>query len=138
MDLNASQAALLRAGYSARTAPPQGSRLLKNVDVQAAIATQQSQQLQAVEVRIEDVLRDLKALELLIKHLGLAASDQHQHVHFTPEQLSRMTDQQLDRVEAAYTVIAALEQEVMAAEAQRVSFSARAGDSISSDAAHPR
>ena len=61
VDLNATQAAL-RAGYSARTAPQQGSRLLKNVDVQAAIATQQSQQLEAVEVRIEDVLRDLKAI----------------------------------------------------------------------------
>ena len=61
VDLNASQAAL-RAGYSPRTAPQQGSRLLKNVDVQAAIATQQSQQLQAVEVCIEDVLRDLKAI----------------------------------------------------------------------------
>ena len=160
VDLNASQAALLRAGYSARTAPPQGSRLLKNVDVQAAIATQQSQQLQAVEVRIEDVLRDLKAiahtdlqtlaaqsgiparwadklkaLELLMKHLGLAPPEQHQHlhhhVHFTPEQLNRMTDEQLDRVEAAYGEIVALEQEVAAAEAQRASFGARAADSIS-------
>ena len=27
----------------------------------------------------------------------------HQHVHFTPEQLNRMTDEQLDRTEAAYT-----------------------------------
>ena len=61
VDLNATQAAL-RAGYSPRTAPQQGSRLLKNVDVQAVIATQQSQKLQAVEVRIEDVLRDLKAI----------------------------------------------------------------------------
>ena len=38
VDLNATQAAL-RVGYSPRTAPQQGSRLLKNVDVQAAIAT---------------------------------------------------------------------------------------------------
>ena len=133
---------------------------MKNVDVQAAIATQQSQQLQAVEVRIEDVLRDLKAiahtdlqtlsaqswiparwadklkeLELLMKHLSLAAPEQHQHlhhhVHFTPEQVSRMTDEQLDRAEAPYTVIVALEQEVAADEAQRASFSARATDSIS-------
>ena len=131
VDLNAHQAAL-RAGYSPRTAAQQGSRLLKNVDVQAAIATQQAQQLEAVEVRIEDVLRDLKAiahtdlralsqqsgvparwadklkaLELLMKHLGLAAPEQHQHlhqhVHFTPEQLKRMTDDQLDRAEAGYT-----------------------------------
>ena len=159
VDLNASQAAL-RAAYSARTAPQQGSRLLKNVDVHAAIATQQNQQLEAVEVRIENVLRDLKAiahtdlqtlseqsripalwtdklkaLELLMKHLGLAAPEQHQHlhqhVHFTPEQLNRLTDEQLDRTEAAYTEIGALEQEVRAAEAQRASFSARAAASIS-------
>ena len=81
----------------------------------------------AVEVRIEDVLRDLKAiahtdlqtlseqsgiqarwadklkaLELLMKHLGLAAPEQHQYLHFTPEQLNRMTDEQLDRAGAAY------------------------------------
>ncbi len=166
VDLNATQAAL-RAGYSARTAPQQGSRLLKNAQVQAAIAGQQAQQLEAVEVRIEDVLRDLKAiahtdphvlseqsgvparwadklkaLELLMKHLGLAAPEQHQHVHqhvhFTPEHLNRMTDEQLDRTEAAYTVIAALEQEVASDEAQRARFSARAADSTSGDAAHPR
>ena len=35
---------------------------MKNAQVQAAISTQQAQQLEAVEVRIEDVLRDLKAI----------------------------------------------------------------------------
>ena len=63
-----------------------------------------------------------------MRHLGLAAPEQHQHVHFTPEQLNRMTDEQLDRTEAAYAEIVALEQEVAAAEAQRVSFSARAAE----------
>jgi len=57
-------------------------------------------------------------------------------VHFTPEQLNRMTDEQLDRVEAAYTEIVALEQEVAAA-AQRASFGARVADSTSRDAAQP-
>jgi len=52
----------------------------------------------------------------------------HQHEHFTPGQLSRMTVEQLDRAEAAYTVIVALEQEVAAAEAQRASFGARPTD----------
>ena len=56
-----------------------------------------------------------------MKHLGLAASEQHQHVHqhvhFTPEQLNRMTDDQLDRAEAAYTTLVALEQEVASADA---------------------
>ena len=166
VDLNATQAAV-RAGYSPKTAPQQGSRLFRNVVVQAAIATQQAQQLEAVEVRIEDVLRDLKAiahtdphvlseqsgvparwadklkaLELLMKYLGLAAPEQHQHVrqyvHFTPEQLNRMTDEQLDRTEGAYTVIVALEQEVASDEAQRARFSARAADSTSGDAAYTR
>jgi len=77
----------------------------------------------------------LKALELLMKHLGLAAPEQHrhlhQHVHFTPEQLNRMMDEQLDRVEAADAEIVALEQEVAAGEAQRASFGARAAGSIS-------
>ncbi len=120
-----------------------------------------------MNVRVEDVLRDLqeiahtdlqtlsaqsaiparwadklKALELFMKHLGLAAPEQHQHLHqhghFTPEQLNRMTDEQLDRTGAASAEIVALWQEVAAAEAQRVSFSARAGDSIPLDAAHPQ
>ena len=153
IDLNATQAAI-RAGYSRKTAQQQGSRLLTNVVVKRAIAAQQDRQLKSVEVRIEDVLHDLraiahtdlqtlteqsgvparwgdklKALELLMKHLGLAAPETHQHVHqhvhFTPEQLNRMTDEQLDRAKAAYTVIVALEQEVAADEAQRASFGAR-------------
>ena len=57
-----------------------------------------------------------------MKHLGLAAPAQHQHVHqhvhFTPEQLNRMTDEQLDRTEAAYTMLVALEEEVAADDAQ--------------------
>jgi len=66
-----------------------------------------------------------------MNHLGLASPEQYQQVHFPPEQLNRMTDQQLDRVEAAYAEIGALEEEVAAAEVQRASFGARAADSIS-------
>ena len=77
VDLNASQAAV-RAGYSPRTAAQRGSRLLKNVEVQAAIAIQQTQQHASVEVRIEDVLRDLKAiahtnLQILAEQSGVPA-----------------------------------------------------------------
>ena len=58
-----------------------------------------------------------------MKHLDLAAPEQHQyvhqHVHFTPEQLKWMTDEQLDRTEAAYTMLVALEQEVASDDAQR-------------------
>jgi hypothetical protein len=128
--------------------------------VKQAIAAQHATQLKAVEVRIEDVLRDvmaiahtdlhtlteqsgvparwtdkLKALELLMKHLGLAAPEQHQHVHqhvhFTPEQLNRMSDGQLDRAETAYETLASLEQEVAADEARRASFGARSRDALS-------
>ena len=49
-----------------------------------------------------------------------------------------MTDEQLDRTEAAYTMLVALEQEVVSDDAQRARFSARAADSTSGAAAHPR
>ena len=159
IDLNATQAAI-RAGYSAKTAQQQGSRLLRNVVVKQTMATQHARQLKAVEVRIEDVLCDvmaiahtdlqtlteqsgvparwsdkLKALELLMKHLGLAASETHQHVHqyvhFTPEQFDRMSDDQLDRAETAYKNMATLEQEVAADEARRASFGARSREALS-------
>ncbi len=154
VDLNATQAAI-RAGYSPKTAQQQGSRLLTNVVVKRAIAAQQDRQLKSVDVRIQDVLHDLraiahtdlqtlteqsgvparwgdklKALELLMKHLGLAAPETHQHVHFTPEQFNRMSDDQLDRSEAAYKTLATLEQEVAADEARRASFSARSRDVV--------
>ena len=76
-----------------------------------------------------------RSIALPVRRRELAAPKQHQHVHqhvhFTPEQLKRMTDERLDRTEAAYTVIAALEQEVAADDAQRARFRARAADSIS-------
>ena len=100
LDLNATQAAI-RAGYSPKTAQQQGSRLLRNAVVQAAVTAQQTEQLAAVEVRSAEVLRELmaiahtdlrtlaeqsgvsarwadkiKALELLMKHLGLAEATQ--------------------------------------------------------------
>ena len=52
-------------------------------------------------------------------------------MHFTPEQLNPMTDEQLDWVDAAYAEIVALGQDVAAAEPQRASFAPRSADSIS-------
>ena len=49
----------------------------------------------------------------------------HQHVYFTSDQLQRMTDDQLDRVEAASGMLVTLEQEVNADEARRARFGAR-------------
>ena len=63
IDLNATQAAI-RAGYSPKTVQQQGSRLLTNAVVKQAIAAQHSRQLKAVDVRIEDVLRDVMVIAL--------------------------------------------------------------------------
>ena len=49
-------------GLQPENGSPTGARPLKNVDVQAALATKQTRQLQVVEIRIEDVLRDLTAI----------------------------------------------------------------------------
>lgn len=60
VDLNATQAAI-RAGYSQKTAYSQGQRLLKNVEVQAAITDAQSKRAERVEVDADWVLRRLAA-----------------------------------------------------------------------------
>ncbi len=87
VDLNATQAAV-RAGYSAKTAEQIGSRLLRNVQVAAAVKQALDARGKRVEVKADDVLRDiariarkaerrkqysaaLKGRELLGKHLGL-------------------------------------------------------------------
>ena len=59
--LNATKAAE-RAGYSAKTAHAQGSRLLKNAEVAAAVAKANEERLQRVEVSADEILRELKRL----------------------------------------------------------------------------
>jgi phage terminase small subunit len=61
VDLNATQAAI-RAGYSAKTAKQQGSRLLTNVDVQAAMAEQQGTMAESLQVTAEDIVKELAKL----------------------------------------------------------------------------
>jgi phage terminase small subunit len=58
IDLNATQAAI-RAGYSARTAESQGSRLLSNAKVSAAIAEGQKRIANTLEIDAGNVLREL-------------------------------------------------------------------------------
>jgi phage terminase small subunit len=58
-DLNATQAAI-RAGYSAKTAKQQGSRLLTKADIAAALAMAQTQQLASADLSAtgtKDVIR---------------------------------------------------------------------------------
>jgi phage terminase small subunit len=88
VDLNATQAAI-RAGYSPKTARVQASDLLTKPDIQEAVRAGQDKRAARLELKAEDVLRELqsiamaevdqslryehkiKALELLGKHLKL-------------------------------------------------------------------
>ncbi|WP_116654411.1 terminase small subunit [Pelagibacterium sediminicola] len=58
IDLNATQAAI-RAGYSAKTAEQQASRLLRNVKVRAAVETGQAKAAQKLEVTKERIVEEL-------------------------------------------------------------------------------
>lgn len=57
-DTNATQAAI-RAGYSERTAPQQGPRLLENVGVAAAISASMAKRAKRVEVSADRILQEL-------------------------------------------------------------------------------
>lgn len=58
VDLNATQAAI-RAGYSARTAASQGERLLRNVEIQAAITDALAQRAERTKIDADWVLTRL-------------------------------------------------------------------------------
>lgn len=58
IDFNGKQAAI-RAGYSPRTAEVQASQLLRTVKVQQYIADRQANRLNRVEIRQDDILREL-------------------------------------------------------------------------------
>lgn len=58
VDLNATRAAT-RAGYSARTAYSHGQRLLKDVDVQAALQAGMNDRAARTEITADNVLREL-------------------------------------------------------------------------------
>ena len=61
IDFNGKQAAI-RAGYSPKTAEAQASRLLSTVKVQQQIAKRQADSLKRVEIRQDDILRELLAM----------------------------------------------------------------------------
>jgi phage terminase small subunit len=60
IDLNATQAAI-RAGYSARTANPQGPRLLGNPEIQAAIAAAMAERCEQTKIDATWLLKRLVA-----------------------------------------------------------------------------
>jgi phage terminase small subunit len=59
IDLNATQAAE-RAGYSPKTAYSQGHRLLKDAEIQRAIATAQAELAEHALVTAQDVVKGLR------------------------------------------------------------------------------
>lgn len=61
VDLNGTKAAI-RAGYSAKTADQQASRLLTNVKVAAAIATGQAKRSERTEITADQVVAELAKL----------------------------------------------------------------------------
>lgn len=61
IDLNATQAAV-RAGYSAKTAMQQGSRLLMNAEIAEAVAAGKSRQLHAADLSAARVLEEMRRL----------------------------------------------------------------------------
>lgn len=63
IDLNATQAAI-RAGYSARTANEQGSRLLADAKVRAAVEAAQAERGARVQATGDDVLREISRLAM--------------------------------------------------------------------------
>ncbi len=94
VDLNATQSAV-RAGYSPKTAEQQGSRLLGNAKVAAAVAAGRKRLAAKLDLTAEKVLADieriankaerakrygdaLKGKELLGKHLKLF-TEKHEH-----------------------------------------------------------
>lgn len=64
IDLNATQAAI-RAGYSAKTAQEQSSRLLSNVMVQRRIQELQDKRSNAVRIDAESILKELYDLAMV-------------------------------------------------------------------------
>ena len=60
---NATQAAI-RCGYSAKTAKQQGSRLLTNVDIAAAVAERAAKQLESADLSATRVLEEIRRLAL--------------------------------------------------------------------------
>lgn len=88
VDLNATAAAK-RAGYSAKCAHVQGARLLKDAKVRAKIDEAKKQRAERVEVKSDDILREL--LRIMNTDVG-AAFDELGHMRplkEMPEDLRR-------------------------------------------------
>lgn len=81
IDLNATQAAI-RAGYSPKTAYSMGQRLLKNVEVAAAIAEALAKRAERVEIDQDYVLRQaVKLHERCMQEVAPFTDRKGEHIH---------------------------------------------------------
>ena len=117
IDPNATRAAI-KAGYSPRTAKQQGSWLLTNVDVSAALSAERERVTNGMvksasfvydglvkeAENVDSAPRDrIRALELVGKLRGEFI--QRTETHVTHELVQTLTDEQLEALEDAYTRI---------------------------------
>ncbi len=87
-DCNATQAAI-RAGYSAKTAEQQGSRLLGFAEVRKAVDEAMQRRAERTEVKAEDILRELLRLAMVDVGKAFDAEGKLLPLHEMPEDVRR-------------------------------------------------
>jgi phage terminase small subunit len=115
-DQNATRAAI-RAGYSRVTAKQQGSRLLTNADIFAAVNRAQVRAAKKADITVESLAAEFEEARLLARRQGQASAmvaattgkgklsghlvERHKHSGaIGTYDLSNLTDEQLDHLEA--------------------------------------
>ncbi len=88
LDLNATQAAI-RAGYSEKSAASQGERLLRNAEIKTAIDEALSKRAQRVEVKADDILRELMRIALADISQAYGDDGQLLKIKEMPEEIRR-------------------------------------------------
>lgn len=88
VDLNATKAAE-RAGYSPQTAESQASRLLRNVKVAQAVSKAMQERASRVEVKADDVLRELMRIGLSDIRQAYGEDGQLKKIHDMPDDIAR-------------------------------------------------
>lgn len=88
VDLNATKAAE-RAGYSAKTARQQGARLLSNAAIADSVARGKRASFERVEVKADDVLRELLRIGLVDLRQAFTAEGALKPIHEMPEDVAR-------------------------------------------------
>lgn len=88
IDLNATKAAI-RAGYAADSASVQGSRLLANDKVSERIAKLKAKQEERLDIKADDVLRELLALATVDVTRAYDETGQLRPLHEIPEDVRK-------------------------------------------------